>query len=280
MAERSPTPNHRIAIGIQASGEIGRRIWIIGLSAISARLYQPMTMPRGIAVTTARPKPQVTRNNEATIYFSSNPWRTRSTMPPTTPHGPGSSCPGCRLMAICQTTSSTAMSRSGRSRTSTFEVPVPALFVQCQNLPPHRNATTKADWVPIRALPHVLVSVGETRSSFILIPCDHSDASLRVTIHRKVEVKINPGPVGARPCLGPSIKGLPRALLSDTGRHISMTRWRSKAGPTRLGCQKDATTRSNPNSSKPTVALARSVRATGLFFEAGSVHLWPSAHAQ
>jgi hypothetical protein len=26
MAERSPTPNHRIAIGIQASGEIGRKI--------------------------------------------------------------------------------------------------------------------------------------------------------------------------------------------------------------------------------------------------------------
>ncbi len=35
-----------------------------------------------------------------------------------------------------------------------------------------------------------------------------------------------------------------------------------------------------PKQFKTLSALARSVRATGLFFEAGSVHLWPSAHAQ
>jgi hypothetical protein len=32
IGETSPTPNHRIASGIQAIGEIGRSIWKIGLS--------------------------------------------------------------------------------------------------------------------------------------------------------------------------------------------------------------------------------------------------------
>ena len=32
IGETLPTPNHRIAIGIQAIGEIGRSIWKSGLS--------------------------------------------------------------------------------------------------------------------------------------------------------------------------------------------------------------------------------------------------------
>ena len=32
IGDRSPTPNHRMASGIQAIGEIGRSIWKIGLN--------------------------------------------------------------------------------------------------------------------------------------------------------------------------------------------------------------------------------------------------------
>ena len=31
IGETSPTPNHRMAMGIQAMGEIGRSIWKMGL---------------------------------------------------------------------------------------------------------------------------------------------------------------------------------------------------------------------------------------------------------
>jgi hypothetical protein len=73
IAVRSPTPNHRMAIGIHASGEIGRRIWIHGLSASSARRYQPIDRPSGTPSGAAATKPHVTRYSEATTYFSSSP---------------------------------------------------------------------------------------------------------------------------------------------------------------------------------------------------------------
>ena len=41
MAETSPTPNQRMAIGIQASGEIGRRSCRIGFTASSPRRQSP-----------------------------------------------------------------------------------------------------------------------------------------------------------------------------------------------------------------------------------------------
>src|SRR6185437_213853 len=70
IAAISPTPNHKMLIGIQASGEMGRRIWINGFSAIPGRLYQPNARPNGTAKIEAPRKPQVTRNKEATTYFT------------------------------------------------------------------------------------------------------------------------------------------------------------------------------------------------------------------
>ena len=58
----SDTPNHRIATGIQAMGEMGRKIWIIGLNASKALRYQPSARPAGTPTSTASPKPHVTRN--------------------------------------------------------------------------------------------------------------------------------------------------------------------------------------------------------------------------
>jgi hypothetical protein len=52
-AETSPTPNQRIAMGIHASGEMGRRISMRGAMAIPPRRYQPRTIPSGIPTITA-----------------------------------------------------------------------------------------------------------------------------------------------------------------------------------------------------------------------------------
>ena len=49
IGEASPTPNHRIAIGIQAIGEIGRSIWKSGLSVVNAPRTQPIQSPSGTA---------------------------------------------------------------------------------------------------------------------------------------------------------------------------------------------------------------------------------------
>jgi hypothetical protein len=55
MGEALPTPNHRIAIGIQAMGEIGRRICTNGLKVMCAPCTQPIHSPSGTATSTARP---------------------------------------------------------------------------------------------------------------------------------------------------------------------------------------------------------------------------------
>ena len=54
IGERSPTPNQRIASGIQAIGEIGRRPWTSGFRNACAVPNQPISMPTGIASATAR----------------------------------------------------------------------------------------------------------------------------------------------------------------------------------------------------------------------------------
>ena len=36
IGDMSPTPNHRIDGGIQAIGEMGRRIWTIGFNVVNA----------------------------------------------------------------------------------------------------------------------------------------------------------------------------------------------------------------------------------------------------
>src|SRR5579859_7380537 len=76
-----------------------------------------MVSPKGTATTTAKAKPQVTRNKEATTYLNSSPCCRRSPMPVTTPHGVGRRWMGFRVMANCQSNSRTAMSAMGRRRT-------------------------------------------------------------------------------------------------------------------------------------------------------------------
>ena len=49
IGDESPTPNQRIASGIQAIGEIGRRTWMSGLRKACAVPNQPISMPTGIA---------------------------------------------------------------------------------------------------------------------------------------------------------------------------------------------------------------------------------------
>src|SRR5579864_3728813 len=122
MAAISPTPNQRILIGIQASGEIGRRIWIKGFKAISDRLFQPSANPKGMAKMAAPVKPQVTRNNDATTYFNNSPRCASSTMPRATARGVGNKWTFWYATAICQTTRSIPMNTTGRSRTVKFIV--------------------------------------------------------------------------------------------------------------------------------------------------------------
>ena len=77
----SDTPNQRMATGIQAMGEMGRNIWIMGLNAWNARPYQPRNNPNGTPNNTASVKPHVTRKSDATMYFNSSPFWMSSRMP-------------------------------------------------------------------------------------------------------------------------------------------------------------------------------------------------------
>ena len=47
------TPNQITASGIQASGEMGRSIWIRGLNALANGPYQPRRKPSGMPMTMA-----------------------------------------------------------------------------------------------------------------------------------------------------------------------------------------------------------------------------------
>src|SRR6266404_4078166 len=85
----SLTPNQRIATGIQAMGEIGRKIWMSGLKAWKARAYQPSTSPSGTPIRTARVNPQETRKSEATMYLNNKPFCSSSMMPLRTLPGVG-----------------------------------------------------------------------------------------------------------------------------------------------------------------------------------------------
>src|SRR5216684_8680946 len=54
MAEALPIPNQTIARGIQASGLIGRMIWMRGFTAAAELGYQPRMSPVGIPRAMAR----------------------------------------------------------------------------------------------------------------------------------------------------------------------------------------------------------------------------------
>ena len=89
MGEASPTPNQRMAIGIQAIGEMGRRIWKMGFSVRYAPRTQPIHNPSGTATQTASPKPAPTRMSEAPMCRHSVPSFNSSSVPVTTAHGVG-----------------------------------------------------------------------------------------------------------------------------------------------------------------------------------------------
>src|SRR6266508_736232 len=59
IGARSLTPNHKIATGIQAIGEIGRNTWMTGLNAWKARPDQPIVTPIGMPITSASEKPAI-----------------------------------------------------------------------------------------------------------------------------------------------------------------------------------------------------------------------------
>src|SRR5262245_12165020 len=90
----SPIPNHRIANGIQASGERLRKKLTAGRNARRTRTRSPSQSPTGMPSPTARPKPIVTRNSEATTSSKSDPRVAFSTNPRTTSSGDGKAVDG------------------------------------------------------------------------------------------------------------------------------------------------------------------------------------------
>jgi hypothetical protein len=59
-ADFKPIPNHKIASGIHASGGMGRMVSITGVSISRKVLDHPVTIPQGMAVTTASRNPHIT----------------------------------------------------------------------------------------------------------------------------------------------------------------------------------------------------------------------------
>ena len=79
-----------MAIGIQAIGEIGRRIWKIGLSVRYAPCTQPIHRPSGIATSTASPKPSADAHQRgADVLPQRAVARPAPSAPVTTAHGVG-----------------------------------------------------------------------------------------------------------------------------------------------------------------------------------------------
>src|SRR5262249_42544095 len=89
IGDMLPTPNHRIAIGIHAIGEMGRSICTTGLMAVNAPATRPIQSPSGIPTATASEKPTVTRNSDAPMWRHSDPFPAISRIPVTTASGVG-----------------------------------------------------------------------------------------------------------------------------------------------------------------------------------------------
>src|ERR1700691_764881 len=107
IGDALPTPNQRMAIGIQAMGEMGRRIWNTGFSVSNAPATHPIQRPAGTATRTASPKPTATRISEAPMSTHSVPSRASS-------KAPVSTCQGVGKIALC-----VAMTASHHAASST-----------------------------------------------------------------------------------------------------------------------------------------------------------------
>src|SRR5262249_8355979 len=110
----SDRPNHRIDSGIQAMGEMGRRIWISGLNAWAARADQPRIRPSGTPTAAAARKLQTTRNSDATAYLCSTPLEANSKPPSTTSTGVGNTRLRDQVTASCQAPRRAATTSRGR----------------------------------------------------------------------------------------------------------------------------------------------------------------------
>src|SRR5688572_19188025 len=119
---RSPMPNQRIANGIQAKGERLRKKLITGRNAVRAREWWPNQSPAGIPANTARAKPVVTRNRDATTSSKSRPFRTSSTKPFATDAGDGKTDSGNNLKYETPAHSSNAASTTTNGRNRALEV--------------------------------------------------------------------------------------------------------------------------------------------------------------
>ena len=89
IGEAFPTPNQRMAMGIQAMGDIGRSIWKIGFNVVKAPRTHPIHSPSGTAKATASRNPLPTRNRDAPMCSHSTPFCISSPVPITTCHGVG-----------------------------------------------------------------------------------------------------------------------------------------------------------------------------------------------
>jgi hypothetical protein len=78
-----------MAIGIQAMGEMGRRIWKSGFKVANAPPTHPIHRPSGTAKATASVNPAPTRSSDAPMCSHSVPSRTSSIVPVTTCQGAG-----------------------------------------------------------------------------------------------------------------------------------------------------------------------------------------------
>src|SRR5688500_7035029 len=113
---RSPTPNQRIANGIQASGERLRKKLIVGSSACRARALRPSHNPTGKPVKTESKNPVVTRNNDATRSSTTLPLRASSTKPFATANGDGKTDSGNTFSSDSTVQSSSAPSSTSAGR--------------------------------------------------------------------------------------------------------------------------------------------------------------------
>src|SRR5450755_2079696 len=89
IGETLPTPNQRMAIGIQAMGDMGRSSWKIGFKVEYAPPTHPIHRPSGTANATASRKPVPTRNKDAPMCSNNVPSRTSSYKPVATAQGVG-----------------------------------------------------------------------------------------------------------------------------------------------------------------------------------------------
>ena len=69
-----PIPNHKIENGIHATGGIGLKTLITKVHKSSRVLYHPSKIPKGIATTDARIKPENTLNNVSIVFVRSFPF--------------------------------------------------------------------------------------------------------------------------------------------------------------------------------------------------------------